>query len=268
MLLLSLNVLAALTYASSARPFVSEALYDGLLWVSENTPRDSVILAWWDYSGPIVAIADRRSVAHTAPSGIMESFSLLLRTSNETKAVEIFKSLNEDFYLRDMRADYLIVDTRTYLLWPKVVRFEPYVNQVRVENRELSNSMLHRLYVAKNLSRFRLVYANQDFRLYRAGFNYTKIVSVETERYHRAMETITLRIKTASNEVERPVIRVRVLDPRGEEVFRREIQDEGAGVEVEFSLPDEAPRGGYVAQVEAYAGGVKRHSMRREFFLI
>jgi asparagine N-glycosylation enzyme membrane subunit Stt3 len=266
LLLLSLNTLAALTYASTARPFVGEALYDGLLWVSENTPEDAVILAWWDYSGPIVAIADRRSVAHTAPSGIMESFALLLRTSNETQAIEIFKSLNEDSALRDMRADYLIVDTRTYLLWPKILRFEPYVNyHVRVENRELADSMLHRLYVAKNLTRFELVYINTDFRLYRPLFNYTKIASIEASRYYKETPEFVVNVK--SNERDRVILRMSI-SKEDRIVFQAE-EEIDANSKYRLLLEEPPAKGRYVFTAELHSpAGVKLHTMSREFIII
>lgn len=269
-MLIYLNILAATSYTSSARPFVSEALYDGLVWASENTPEDSVILAWWDYSGPIAAIAERRSVAHTAPSGMVESFSLLMRTSNESQAIEVFKSLNEDFSLRDMRADYLIVDTRTYLLWPKMLKFEPYVNyQIRVENKELADSMLHRLYTAKNLSRFELVYANADFRLYRPLFNYTKIASIEASRYYKAGKTAEFEIIIKSNERDRVILRMSVLK-EGRALFEAEEEiDANSRYKLKLPLDEPLEKGRYELRAELYSlAGVKLHVLRREFIII
>jgi asparagine N-glycosylation enzyme membrane subunit Stt3 len=268
LLLLTVNIFGALSHSYDARPSVSEDLYDGLLWTSKNTPEDAVILAWWDYTGPVVGIAGRRTVTHTAPSGIVESFALLLRTSNESLAEEIFKSLNEDFSLRDMKADYLLVDAKTYLMWPKILRFGPYVNyQVRVENRDLYTSMLHRFYTDTNVTKFSLVYANPDFRLYKPLFNYTRVVEVETKRYHRPGETVVLRTKTVASHPEKAAVMIRVLDPKGNEVFRKDIKRDGTAV-VEFKLPENAPRGRYVAQVDVFSGDNERHSMEREFIVV
>jgi dolichyl-diphosphooligosaccharide--protein glycosyltransferase len=265
--LLMVNVVAAANVSSASRPFVSESLYDALTWASENTPEDAVMLAWWDYTGPIVGIADRRTVTHTAPSGIVESYALLLRTSNESVAVELFKSLNEDFSLRDMKADYLIVDTKTYLMWPKILRFDPYVNhQVKVDNRDLYASMLHRFYTAENLSSFELVYANSDVRIYRPLFSYTRVVKVETKRYHRPGESVVIRFRTVAGEQGDAVTSIRVSGPGGVEVFSKNLKG-GVVAFAKLNMPGDAPRGRYVALVEIQSGREK-HSMRREFFLV
>ena len=267
MLLLVVNVLGAVNHSSQASPFVSESLYDGLVWASENTPEDAVMLAWWDYTGPIVGIADRRTVAHTAPSGIVESFALLLRTSNESVAVELFKSLNEDFSLRDMKADYLIVDTKTYLMWPKILKFEPFVNyQVKVKNRDLYRSMLHRFYTASNLSSFELVYSNSDLRIYRPLFNFTRVVEVDTKRYYSPGEIVVINVRTIAGDPDDAVTRMRVVGPGGIEVFSKSLKG-GVFAFVKLSLPSDAPRGKYVAMVEIQSGR-ERHSMKREFFLV
>ena len=267
MLLLIVNVSGAVTLSSATRPFVGESLYDGLLWASENTPEDAVMLSWWDYTGPIVGIADRRTVTHTAPSGIVESFALLLRTSNESVAVELFRSLNEDFSLRDMKADYLIVDTKTYLMWPKILRFEPFVNhQVKVENTDLYKSMLHRFYTGEELSSFELVYANSDVRIYRPLFNYTRVVKVETKRYYKPGESVVVWFKTVAGNPEEGVTRIRVTGPGGIAVFSKNLKG-GVNAFAKLNMPKDAPKGRYVAMVEIQSGGEK-HSMQREFFLV
>jgi len=171
LMLFFVNIQAADRYVSEAQPFVSQDLYQALTWMSDNTPEDSIVLAWWDYSGPIAAIADRRIVTHTAPSGIVESFALLLRTSNEAQAMQIFKSLNEDFSLRDMKADYILIDAKTYLLWPKILKFTPFVNRpLKVENRDIYRSMLYKMFVNNVSEKFELVYSNADVRIYKPSY--------------------------------------------------------------------------------------------------
>lgn len=269
-ILFYLNILTAIAYTSSARPLVSESLYDGLKWTRENTPEDAVILAWWDYSGPIAAIADRRSIAHTAPSGVVESFALLLRTSNETQAIEIFRSLNEDFSLRDMRADYLIVDTRSYLLWPKILQFQPYVNyQAKVVNTELENSMLHRLYTGEGRAGFELVYANEDFRLYKPLFNYTKISEIEAPRYLKSVEPPEFFVNIKSNEMDSVILKTSVTKKK-ESVFQK-TEEVKTNLRYELKLPNDLPleKGNYKLTAELYtSAGKKLHTYSREFIII
>lgn len=270
LMLFSVNLHAANRYVSEARPFVSQDLYEALDWMSENTPEDSIVLAWWDYSGPIAAIADRRVVTHTAPSGIVESFALLLRTSNESQALEIFKSLNEDFSLRDMKADYLIADTRTYLLWPKILKFSPWVNSpLKVENKDVYQSMLHKMFV-NNVSEFELVYSNGEVRIYKPNYKYTRIIEVDVERYQRREESISIKVKTRSNEDDKAVLKVEVRDPKGEVIFTEESNvGREALKEVKFNLPEGAQKGAYkaTAVVSPYKNSGK-HSMYRNFWVI
>lgn len=74
--------------------------YDGYKWIDENTPKDSRVMAWWDYGYQITGVANRTSIAdgntwnheHIATLGYM-------LTSPEKKAHK---------YIRHM-ADYVLV---------------------------------------------------------------------------------------------------------------------------------------------------------------
>lgn len=270
-LLFSANVYVANNFSSSIEPVVGDDLYEALTWIKQNTPEDSIILSWWDYTGPIMAIADRRTVTHTAPSGIVESTSLALRTSNEAQSIEILSSMNEDFVLRDMKIDYLLIDSRIYSMWPKILMFEPFVNQPTiVENRNLADSMLSRLYFNRDIENFELIFENGDVKIYRPIFNYTRIVEIETKRYYLRGEETRISIKTKSNEFESAVLSVNVLDPQENIIFKKEERIEGTSqTDVSFTLPQDSAKGTYVisAELENPQNG-EIHSMKRRFILI
>ncbi len=271
LLIITSNTLSALEFVSNAKPFVSKDLYESLLWIKENTPEDSVVLAWWDYTGPIVAIADRKTVTHTAPSGIVESFSLMLRTSNETQALGFVRSLNEDFTFKDMKADFVIIDGRLVGLWPKISRFEPFVNRpAKVENREMFNSMLYRLYNNENLVNFKLAFQKGDVKIYQPVLNYTRLTELELDkRYYRKHENLGIRIKTRSNEYSRVKLKLSVPAEK-DTIFSEEYAIDGTGSEdISIPMPKDMSLGTYSLVAELYTTRGKRvHSMKREFLVI
>jgi dolichyl-diphosphooligosaccharide--protein glycosyltransferase len=270
-LLFSANVYAASNFSSSIEPVVSDDLHEALTWIKQNTSEDSIILSWWDYTGPIVAVADRRTVTHTAPSGIVESTSLALRTSNEGQSLEILESMNEDFVLQDMKIDYLLVDGRMYNLWPKILMFEPYVNrQIIVENRDLSDSMLSRLYSNRDIENFELVFESGDVKIYRPVFNYTRIIEIETKRYNSAGGEMSINIKTKSNELESAILSINILDSKESVIFTKEERiGATSNTDVSFTLPSDIVKGTYVISAELYNKQMeKMHSMDRRFILV
>jgi len=52
-----------MTQTHSGQPYLIRDYYDGYLWMRHNTPKDSRILAWWDYGYQISGIARRISLA-------------------------------------------------------------------------------------------------------------------------------------------------------------------------------------------------------------
>lgn len=270
-LLIFANVYAATSFSTSIEPLVSDDLYEALTWINQNTPKDSIILSWWDYTGPIMAVANRRTVTHTAPSGIVESTSLALRTSNETQALEIFRSMNEDFYLKDMKIDYILIDSRMYSLWQKIFMFEPFVNRpVVVENRDLASSILTKLYLKRGVENFELAFENDNVKVYRPLFKDTRIVDLEVKRYYSKGEEVRIGIKTSSNELESIMLAIDVLDSGKNSVFNKEVQIEGTSREdVTFNLPKEYARGTYTITAQLYdLQGNKMHSMMKQFIVI
>jgi dolichyl-diphosphooligosaccharide--protein glycosyltransferase len=269
--LLFSNTYAATNFSTSIEPVVSEDLYETLIWVGQNTPEDSIILSWWDYTGPINAIADRRTVTHTAPSGIVESMALALRTSSEAQSIEILGSMNEDFVLRDMKIDYILIDERTYSMWPKILMFEPWVNAPTiVENRDLPDSMLSRLYFKRDTSNFVLEFEKGDVKVYRPILNYTRIVEIDTKRYYQIGEEVQISAKTKSNELDTVNLVINVIDPEENIIFTNE---EKIGLnsqkEMSFSPPPESFRGTYTISGQLNGPqGETIHSMERKFILI
>lgn len=270
-LLIFTNACAATKFSSSAQPLVTSDLYEGLTWIRKNTPEDSIILSWWDYTGPILAVADRKTVTHTAPSGIVESTALAFRTSNETQALEIIKSMNEDFVLRDMKVDYILLDFRIYSLWSKILILEPYVNRpLKVENKDLFQSMLHNMYTKQKLENFKLVFSNRDVRIYEPIYNYTRIIEIETKRYYSKNEEVKIKIKTKSNELENVILKINVTDPQKNLIFTKEEPIEGTSQrDMFFTLLGNTTKGTCTILAELYSPQMKKmHSMKRNFIVI
>jgi len=70
---------------------------EALTWMRENTPKDAVIIAWWDYGYWITVMGNRTSLADNATinsTRIQQIGRLFL--SNETEAKEIVKQLAGD----------------------------------------------------------------------------------------------------------------------------------------------------------------------------
>lgn len=65
---------------------------EALMWVRDNTPKDAVVMAWWDYGYWITALADRRTLAdngtqNTTQIGVIATAFL----ANETRTLPIMK---------------------------------------------------------------------------------------------------------------------------------------------------------------------------------
>ncbi|MEM2207131.1 MAG: STT3 domain-containing protein [Sulfolobales archaeon] len=94
---------------------------DGLKWVKENTPADSVIVSWWDYGYWISVIGRRPSVADGATINAthIEILANAL-TSTEETALDIFV---KQFRIRPERLyvavyEVFVVDVSTNLFYP------------------------------------------------------------------------------------------------------------------------------------------------------
>ena len=74
---------------------------DSLEWIKSNTPKDSVIAAWWDYGYWITTLSDRKTLADNAT----------IKTSQIEKIAKIFISSPDDAWnmLREMDSDYVVV---------------------------------------------------------------------------------------------------------------------------------------------------------------
>jgi len=82
------------------KPFIVDDYLKGYKWIDENTPRDSRVMAWWDYGYQITGIAKRTSIAD-GNTWNHEHIAMLGRTltSSEKKAHSTIRHL----------ADYVLV---------------------------------------------------------------------------------------------------------------------------------------------------------------
>ena len=259
------NTYASINSSSAVEPLVTEDLSEALEWIEHNTPNDSVILSWWDYTGPIVSIANRRTVTHTAPSPIVEGTALMFRTSNETLALHIARNLKEGGDIKDT-VDLILIDERIYLLWPRIQQFEPfYYRGVEVNNNMLSDSMLAKFFQKKNLEKFKLAYDKGGILIYQPLYNYTKITEMETDkRYYKAGEDMEVKIKTGSNEYSQVQLRLYLSSVSSNYTI------DGTGLEtISLSLPENLSLGTYPITAELYSPQMnKTHSMERSFIII
>jgi len=125
-----------------------DAWYDTLTWVEENTPDDSLILAWWDYHHWIVRIADRKAYAASgAIPQITETSRILLSFKGEAE--------------NPIGFDYLILDyaITTYKFWAIDLWVEP---TIEVYSPEYYQTLLMRLYQGKLVGQYALVYESEQ----------------------------------------------------------------------------------------------------------
>ncbi|MGD1837146.1 MAG: peptidylprolyl isomerase [Nitrososphaeraceae archaeon] len=77
-------------------------------WISENTPKESVIASWWDYGYWITTLGERTSLADNATinqTRIQTIAQMLM--SNEEEGIKIAKDLQSDYILLYVVADRL-----------------------------------------------------------------------------------------------------------------------------------------------------------------
>ena len=107
------------------------AWLDTLKWLNTSTPRDSVVVAWWDYGYWLSVVGNRSSVADgsTINSTQIDLLAKAL-TGTENEAYNIF---TKDFHIRPDKLyvvvyEVYVVDPRNGLVYvgPVVIRSNPY----------------------------------------------------------------------------------------------------------------------------------------------
>jgi asparagine N-glycosylation enzyme membrane subunit Stt3 len=265
------NASTASGFSSDAEPLVSQDLYESLLWLKHNTPEDSVVLAWWDYTGPILAIANRKAVTHTHPSIVSEGTALMFLTPQEAQALYIARTMKEAGVFKDV-VDYILVDQRTMELWPRMLQFTPptYYREISFENKGMTGSMLFKFFKKEKLESFRLVYYNNRVVIYKPLYNYTKITELDTKRYYKSGEEVSIKVKTRSNEHETVLLSLRIIDPKNALVFSSNQTIKGNSTSVfSLTLPHGPISGAYQIIGELFNPQMnKTHSMKRYFILV
>jgi len=127
-----------------------DAWYDTLTWVGENTPDNSLILAWWDYHHWIVRIADRKAYAASGAIPQITETSRFLLCVDEGGEVE-----------NPIDFDYLILDypLTTYKFWAVDLWVEP---TIEVYSPEYYQTLLMRLYNGEPVGQYALVYESEQ----------------------------------------------------------------------------------------------------------
>ncbi|MCX8184493.1 MAG: STT3 domain-containing protein [Sulfolobales archaeon] len=94
---------------------------DGLRWIRENTPKDAVVVSWWDYGYWISVVGQRASVADGATINVTQIELLAdALTSDEERALDIFIN---NFKIRPDRLyvavyEVFMIDVATYSFYP------------------------------------------------------------------------------------------------------------------------------------------------------
>lgn len=265
------NAGAASGFSSDVEPLVSQELHESLLWLKQNTPEDSVILAWWDYTGPILAIADRKTVTHTHPSIVSEGTALMFMTPHEDQALYIARTMKEAGVFKDV-VDYILVDHRTVELWPRMLQFVPptYYREISFENKGITNSMLFKFIKKEKLESFRLVYENDKVMIYEPLYNYTKITGLETDkRYYKRDDEVSIKVNTRSNEQENAQLKISIVDPKNDVIFSTEkIVTIGTPLTLTFIPKEDLAEGAYIIQAELYTSQRGHtHAITREIIV-
>jgi dolichyl-diphosphooligosaccharide--protein glycosyltransferase len=188
LILLIFNVIAANNFVSEIEPFVGDDLYESLIWLKDNSPEDSGVFTWWDYTGPVISIAERRAVLLSNPyRGRLDDFARLLATGNEEEAVNISKKY---------KVDYILIDDRIFLSWDRISAY--------AGNENILNSTFRNMYTNKPLENFKLEYDNGGVKIYSVAYGFTKISTLETDKfYYKPGEEMRIKVRFRSNEMEK-----------------------------------------------------------------
>ena len=107
------------------------AWLDTLKWINTSTPKDSVIVAWWDYGYWLSVVGDRASVADGSTLNSTQ-ITLLAKalTGSESEAYKIF---TKDFHIRPDKLyvvvyEVYVVDPRNGFVYvgPVIISSNPY----------------------------------------------------------------------------------------------------------------------------------------------
>lgn len=248
--LVAANGAAASEYALSIEPFVSDELVDALIWIKYNTSEDSAVLSWWDHTGPIVAIADRKTVLITTTyKGRSTELATALSTSNVTKSLEIMEST---------RADYLLIDKRIFEMAPVIT--DVYSEE---KNPFLSESVLYRVYKLDDVPGVTKVYDNGNAKVYALEYNFTKVSTLNADRYYyQPGGKMQISVRVRSNELKEMVLK---MENNAGAVVTRPIQ-EGEFVTIEVEAPLEGGKEYYFTVYVFDTDMQKRYaSLQRHF---
>ncbi|MCS4541656.1 MAG: hypothetical protein HY929_04960 [Euryarchaeota archaeon] len=110
-LLVFISSYNAFSFSLSATPMVNDEYYKALIWLRDNTPKNSITLAPWDQGYIIQAIAKRRTVLDGGS-----------QFKNRTKeALEFFAKTNNEKisdFIQGYSIDYILIDKRSTTLLP------------------------------------------------------------------------------------------------------------------------------------------------------
>ena len=98
----------------SAFPISTTDWLDSMEWIKNNTPKDAVIAAWWDYGYWISTIGERATLADnsTVHTHIIENIARML-LSNPDEAWQLLQEMQADYILVFVAAEKLNIDSST-----------------------------------------------------------------------------------------------------------------------------------------------------------
>ncbi|MEE8401627.1 MAG: STT3 domain-containing protein, partial [Candidatus Hydrothermarchaeaceae archaeon] len=232
-LLMLLNSNVSIDFAENYEPIVYDELFEALEWLKDETQEESIVLTWWSYSGPVQAIADRKTLFGTYPSiDLMGDVGRMFITSDENTSLDIAKTL---------KVDYILVDKHVYDLTPNYMLYTD-------EPHEPFNSTLFNLYRGEPLDNFDLVFKNDRVKIYKPLYNFTRIQDVKTKRrFFLNNEKVDIRVEIKSNWAETARLKVQVHGPEGAELFSKESGVLGTSkINTAFLIPSNPKRGTYL----------------------
>ncbi len=101
-------------FASDLKEYQEERIEhweNALTMVKQNTPGDSVIIAWWDYGYAIQGISERATIADPGGGGKRREDLAKIFTSPENKAIGIIEK-----YVQEGTPVYIIVSFEEFML--------------------------------------------------------------------------------------------------------------------------------------------------------
>ncbi|MFQ6087376.1 MAG: STT3 domain-containing protein [Candidatus Methanofastidiosia archaeon] len=188
------NFFLSYNHLNEISPLITEELQESFEFIKSKTPKDSVILSWWDYTWLIQAKAERKTAFLGGHPNASDSELYSIFTENPTESLKIAKKRG---------VDYLLIDERTLLKWLKIKWYAQ-------SSMSFYDSLLAK--ASSEPEGFELVFSKGDVQIYK--IEHHKFISVK--RYQEGFE---VQVNSDADPLF-GTLEVYLIDPHGDLGYR------------------------------------------------